>query len=247
VKHSIKKPRKTAKNPAAVAAEVRMKLAPTVSALGIPNLNPKFLDRIDALAAILALWGAKINLTAKPDDADEILFHVFDSLIPLSFLIQSKMLRLRPGFEPERRILDVGSGAGFPGLVIASAINAQVTLVESRRKRATFLTEAAIEMGLRNVTVEQARVEALDIGGRFDLATARAVGNAPMLFKTVAPALVRGGLLMLYASTGQTFDDAAASSSGLKDKTVSSYDLRHGKHTAAREVAIWTKIVLPPT
>ena len=60
-------------------------------------------------------------------------------------------------------MLDIGSGAGFPGLVIAAAINASVTLVEARRKRATFLTEAVIEMGLKNVRVECARAESLEL------------------------------------------------------------------------------------
>jgi 16S rRNA (guanine(527)-N(7))-methyltransferase RsmG len=241
VKHSKKKPSKKRLNPEQVAAEVRIRLAPTLPAIGIVAKNHQFLGRIERLAATLALWGPKVNLTANPTDPDEIAFHIFDSLIPLSMLVSSQMLKLRPGFEPERRILDIGSGAGFPGLVIAAAINAQVTLVESRRKRATFLTEAAVEMGLRNVRVEQARAESIDFGPGYDLATARAVGSQSELFKIAARGLHLGGILMLYVSASQPLDNAAARSAGLVDSEVTGYDLRHGKQVSSRAFATWTR------
>ncbi len=241
VKHSHKKASKKAANPDEIAAEVRIRLAPTLPAIGIVAKNQQFLARIERLAATLALWGPKVNLTANPTDPDEIVFHIFDSLIPLSMLVSSQILKLRPGFEPERRILDIGSGAGFPGLVIAAAINAQVTLVESRRKRATFLNEAALEMGLRNVRVEQARAESIDFGDGYDLATARAVGNQAELFKVAGRGLHLGGILMLYVSTSQTLDNSAAASAGLVDKQVTGYDLRHGKQMINRAFATWTR------
>lgn len=172
---------------------------------------------------------------------DEIVFHVFDSLIPLSLAVNAKIFRLRPGFEPDRRVLDIGSGAGFPGLVIASAINCHVTLVESRRKRASFLTSAAIEMGLRNVTVETGRAESLKLRDGFDLVTARAVGVQADVFRIAGPALHLGGVLMLYLSAEQKLDEAAASANGLTDSTVLGYELRHGKESASRAVAIWTR------
>src|SRR4029077_742967 len=134
-----------------------------------------------------------INLTAHPTDPDEIVFHVFDSIIPVSLAVSSKILRLG-GFDRERRFLDVGSGAGFPGLVIAAAINAQVTLVESRRKRATFLSEAVIEMGLKNVRVECARAESLELGENFDLVTSRAVASPSALFEMASRALRKEGV-----------------------------------------------------
>jgi len=199
VKGTIKKAKKKAANPEQVAANVRAQLAPALSAIGVISKNSEFLDRIERFAATLALWGPKINLTAHPTDPHEIVFHVFDSIIPISLAVTSKILRLG-GFDRERRFLDIGSGAGFPGLVIASAINAQVTLVESRRKRATFLNEAIIEMGLRNAHVETMRAESLDVRAGFDLMTARAVGIPVDLFKLAGRALHPGGVLMLYIS-----------------------------------------------
>src|SRR5260370_23920320 len=139
VKRITKKPRKNLVDPEKIAADVRARLAPALSAIGVISKNSEFLDRIERFAATLALWGPKMNLTAHPQDPDEIVFHVFDSIIPVSLAVSSKILRLGPGFDRERRFLDVGSGAGFPGLVIAAAINAQVILVEAGPKRATFL------------------------------------------------------------------------------------------------------------
>ncbi len=238
--HKIKK--KPA-SPDEIAANVRAQLAPAISALGVIGRNSEFLDRIERMAATLALWGPKINLTANPSDPDEIVFHVFDSIIPVSIAVSSKILRLSARLDRERRFLDIGSGAGFPGLVIAAAINAQVTLVEARRKRATFLSEAAIEMGLGNVRVQCARAESLDLRDGFDLVTARAVGNPAAIFEIAGRALHPGGVLMLYASAEQKFDDDAgvAAAAGLIDPSIAGYDLRHGRHLMRRAVATWSR------
>ena len=245
MKRSAKKIKKQAASPDQIAAVVRANLAPTISALGVIASRSEFLDRIERMAATLALWGPKINLTANPTDPDEILFHVFDSIIPVSIAVSSKIIRLGGRLDRERRFLDIGSGAGFPGLVIAAAINAQMTLVEARRKRATFLTEAAIEMGLANVHVQCARAESLDLRDRFDLVTARAVGNNPVIFEIAGRALHPGGVLMLYASADQKFDDnddgGAAARAGLVDPSVAGYDLRHGRQVMRRAVATWRR------
>ena len=232
-------------SPDEIGASVRAKLAPAISAVSVIAKNSEFLDRIERMAATLALWGPKINLTAHPRDPDEIVFHVFDSIIPVSIAVSAKILRLSTRLDRERRFLDIGSGAGFPGLVIAAAINAQVTLVEARRKRATFLSEAVVEMGLRNVRVECVRAESLDVSAGFDLVTARAVGNPAGILKVAGRALHPGGVLMLYVSAAQEFDDdasaAAAAASGLVDGSVAGYDLRHGRQVTSRAVATWTR------
>src|SRR6267154_2069985 len=238
VKHTKKKAKKKAANPEQIAANVRAQLAPALSAIGVIAKNSDFLDRIERFAATLALWGPKINLTAHPTDPDEIVFHVFDSIIPVSLVVNSKILRLG-GFDRERRFLDIGSGAGFPGLVIASAINAHVILVESRRKRASFLNEAIIEMGLRNAHVETMRAESLDVRSGFDLMTARAVGSPADMFKLAGRALHPGGVLMLYVSAAQNFD--ATRAAALVDESVAGYDLRHGREVTNRAVATWVR------
>ena len=77
--------------------------------------------------------------------------------------------------EPGRRWLDVGSGAGLPGLVIAIITRDPVTLVEPRRLRAEFLRQCAIELRLDNAQVVMAKVERVE--GRYDAITARAVAS----------------------------------------------------------------------
>jgi 16S rRNA (guanine527-N7)-methyltransferase len=233
-------PRKKALTPDEIGAAVREQLAPAVAPLGMVANTVQFLDRIERMAATLAVWGPKINLTAHPLDPAEIVFHVFDSIIPISLAASLKILRL----GRTHRFLDIGSGAGFPGLVIAAALNANVTLVEARRKRATYLTETAIEMGLQNVRVECARAESLDVRDGYDVVTSRAVGNPAMLFEIAGRALRLEGVLMLYVSADRKFDDgalAAASRAGLSDGIRSVYDLRHGRDVFNRAAATWIR------
>ncbi len=232
-------PRKKVLTPDQIGALVREQLAPAVAPLGMVANTVQFLDRIERMAATLAVWGTKINLTAHPKDPDEIVFHVFDSIIPVSIAVASKIVRL----SGTHRVLDIGSGAGFPGLVIAAAINAHVTLVEARRKRATFLNEAVIEMGLKNVRVECARAESLELGENFDLVTSRAVASPSALFEIASRALRKEGVLMLYVSSDQKFDDdaGAATAAGLFDRAISGYDLRHGRQETHRAIATWIR------
>src|ERR1700723_2751079 len=85
-------PRKKALTPDQIAAAVRAQLAPAVAPLGVVSNTVQFLDRIERMAALLAGWGPKINLTAHPQDPDEIVFHVFDSIIPISLAVSAKIL-----------------------------------------------------------------------------------------------------------------------------------------------------------
>jgi len=233
--------KKKALTPEAIAAAVRAQLAPAIAPLGVVSNTVQFLNRIERMAAMIAVWGPKINLTAHPQDPDEIVFHMFDSIIPISLAVSAKILRL----DRAHRFLDIGSGAGFPGLVIAAACNAQVTLIEARRKRATFLTEAAIEMGLQNVRVECVRAESFDVRDGFEVITSRAVGVTPEIFKIAGQGLHLGGILMLYVSADQKFDEAseaAAHASGFSDGVLGVYDLRHGRAVFNRAVATWKRL-----
>lgn len=161
-----------------------------------PNTtDPRFPERIEILARDIALWGTKMNLTAHPEDPEEVAFHVIDSVMPVVLLPSE--------FARGRNILDLGSGAGFPGLVLAAATSASFTLVESRRKRASFLKVAMAEMGLHNVVIEDRRAEQIALEAQYDLVTARAFGDAADFFDLAPRALKPGGLAMLYASPSQ--------------------------------------------
>jgi len=140
-------------NPKAIGRETRDLLENRYEELDSVPAVIEFLARIERFAATLALWGSRTNLTAHPEDPSEVAFHIIDSLAPLTIASHPEGSILRGCFTSGRRVLDLGSGAGFPGLVLAAACEAHFTLVEARHKRASFLKTAATEMGLDNVTV----------------------------------------------------------------------------------------------
>jgi len=190
----------------------------------------EFPARIEVLARNIALWGPKVNLTAHPEAPEEVAFHVCDSLMPLLFA-SDEASPLSGQFDGDDKVLDLGSGAGFPGLVLAAASNAHFTLVESRRKRGSFLHVAVAEMGLKNVTVEARRAEQVDLG-HYDLVTARAFGDADKLVTLAMRALKPRGLAILYASPAQRFSFEVMSIS---------YHLMRRDERVDRVLAIWKR------
>jgi 16S rRNA (guanine527-N7)-methyltransferase len=126
--------------------------------------------RLAHFAAMLHEWNSVHNLTgAKTLEA--IYEHILDALYPLGFI------------DTPETLLDVGTGAGFPGLVLAIALpETQVTLCEPLKKRVAFLKYAAVSLELDNVTVAAVRVEKLR-HKPFELITSRAVTDTALLLK----------------------------------------------------------------
>jgi 16S rRNA (guanine527-N7)-methyltransferase len=205
---------------------------------------PEFLERIEKLAGNVALWGAKMNLTAHPEDPEEIAFQIIDSVMPVVVAADKSSVGLSVlagEFARGRMILDLGSGAGFPGLVLAAASPADFTLVESRRKRASFLQVAVAEMGLGNVTIEGRRAEELGLDGQYDLVTARAFGDAADFFALAARALKPGGLAMLYANPSQRLRPDLAQASHLGDYQRIAYSVARRGERIDRILAVWRR------
>ncbi|MFA6445997.1 MAG: 16S rRNA (guanine(527)-N(7))-methyltransferase RsmG [Candidatus Paceibacterota bacterium] len=139
---------------------------------------------------ILLEWNEKINLTSITEEHDVILKHFADSLSLLPYIPTSA-----------KTLIDIGSGAGFPGLAVAIARpNLQVTLVESIGKKAVFLEQCAKDLRLKNVFVVEARAEELGqdkkFREKFDIATGRAVAFLPVLAEYTIPLLKIGGLFL---------------------------------------------------
>ncbi len=270
----MKDPRRPAPTGAEVSRETRKRSgAPSASPANLENiaesvaidarervaiwlsettLRPRgrFLERIDKLAATLALWGAHTNLTANPNDPVEIAFHIIDSLAPFAFASGANRDALEAALAEDGAALDIGSGAGFPGLVLAAAYQAGFTLVESRRKRASFLQVAAHEMDLANVVIEQRRLNARTVIGGFDLVTARAFGISAELYEIAVAALRPGAMLLLYASSrqnsaegefGPPIDDSQARAAQLTAPAAWTYRLPHGDRVATRTATLWRK------
>ena len=224
----------------AIARETREIVARWLSG-GTFSLRAELLDRIETMAATLALWGRTTNLTANPTDPAELAFHVIDSLAPVVFAEGAARAELDRMLASDKAVLDLGSGAGFPGLVLAAAFEARFTLVEARRKRASYLEVAASEMGLRNVTIERRRVNVGNIGTGFDLVTARAFAAGDDMHALAAAALRSNGLMLLYASEGQERGGHSAVEAVFEGPVTWKYRLPHGDRIVGRGAILWRK------
>jgi 16S rRNA (guanine527-N7)-methyltransferase len=228
--------------PEGVGAEVRARIEDLLNRVGFVPAAGGFLARMEKFAVALALWGSRIDLTAHPEDPSEITFHILDSLMPLVIARRPEGAILRRAFRPDGRVLEVGSGAGFPGMVLAAACDASFTLVESRRKRASFLSVTMAEMQLANVNVECARADPSRFSPEFDAVTARAVGDLPRFYRLAASALAKDGIALLYASPAQRLSLTEARSSGLSGYTRFPYEVPRGPEVVKRVATVWRKL-----
>jgi 16S rRNA (guanine527-N7)-methyltransferase len=116
--------------------------------------------------------------------------HLADSLVALELEV----------IRSAARLVDIGAGAGVPGLPLAVALpGAQVTLVDGSQRKCEFMIRAAADMGLANVDVRHARAEELgDLSGQFDVVTARALAPLDVVAEYAAPLLRVGGSLVAW-------------------------------------------------
>lgn len=164
-------------------------MAPLIDKLAaLPGLPPELSGQLERYRDLLLQWNRVHNLSGYKDAAT-IEHYLFDALYPVTFL---------PKIDTA---MDIGTGAGFPGLILAMAQpDVQWTLVEPLQKRAGFLQFVKATLGLQNVTVENCRVEELE-PNRFDLITSRAVTDTQMLLKLSEP--FRDGETMLLFYKGE--------------------------------------------
>jgi len=145
-------------------------------------------DRYDAVAAFAALLAAQGETRGLigPRELDRLWErHILNSAAVVPFL-------------GEGSIVDVGSGAGLPGLVVAAMLpDREVTLIEPMERRVSWLTEAAQHVGLANVRVLRGRAEEYWESVAADALTARAVASVDKLVKWCAPLLAQGGAMAL--------------------------------------------------
>lgn len=141
-----------------------------------------------------------ISLTAVREPARAVDVHIADSLLGL----------LVPDLRAADRLADLGSGAGFPGLVLAVALpGTSVTLVESVGKKAAFLLDARKLLELANVEVVAARAEEWTAGNETQAAvTARALAPLTTLIEYAAPLLRPGGILVAWKGPGAGHEQA---------------------------------------
>ena len=150
-------------------------LGPEGFAAAVP-VSRETLARLEAYAALLVLWSARINLVGRETLADPWRRHILDS---------AQLEPLIP--KGARSLVDLGSGAGFPGLVLAILGVPGVELVEADAKKCAFLREAARITGTE-ATLHQSRIEALP-PRVFDVVAARALAPLDRLLGLAAPFL----------------------------------------------------------
>jgi 16S rRNA (guanine527-N7)-methyltransferase len=193
-------------------------------AMGIP-LSPAQVAQFEVYYRALVQWNAKFNLTAITGYDDVQVKHFLDCLAALP-VIAEEVGEPLPPVRP-LHLVDVGTGAGFPGLPLKlAAPRLKLTLMDGTGKKITFLRELLAQVGLPAVETVQGRAE--EVGrspsyrGQFDLVTARAVAPLNTLVEYVLPLVRRGGLAVLYkgASAPQEFVEARKAIELLGGETV---------------------------
>lgn len=149
------------------------------------NKIQKFYDYMN----LLVEWNKKINLTAITEEKDIILKHFVDSLTVLKYIKENKS------------IVDVGTGAGFPGIPLAIMNDSlKITLVDSLNKRINFLNEVCNKINLKNIKAIHARAEEFGQDNNYresyDVAISRAVANLTVLAEYLLPLVKVGGKII---------------------------------------------------
>ena len=149
------------------------------------NKIQKFYDYMN----LLVEWNKKINLTAITEEKDIILKHFVDSLTVLKYIKENKS------------IVDVGTGAGFPGIPLAIMNDSlKITLVDSLNKRINFLNEVCSKIKLKNTKAIHSRAEEFGQDNNYresyDIAISRAVSNLTVLAEYLLPLVKVGGKII---------------------------------------------------
>ncbi|MBM4277170.1 MAG: 16S rRNA (guanine(527)-N(7))-methyltransferase RsmG [Deltaproteobacteria bacterium] len=168
--------------------ENRRLLIEGAKAFGI-DLNERMMEAFDLYLRELLKWNTKINLTAIRSEKGIVLKHFLDSLSVVPHLPEISSL------------LDIGSGAGFPGIPFKMVQpSLEVTLIDSVRKKVDFQSHIIRTLGLKGIKAIHGRIQDREIlealGGRFDAIIARAFSDLDTLLLLSFPFLKKGGILL---------------------------------------------------
>lgn len=145
-----------------------------------PNLNVDQIDKFDKLESLYQDWNVKINVVSRKDIDELYLRHVLHSL-GIAKLIE---------FKEDTKILDVGTGGGFPGIPLAILFpESNFHLVDSIAKKLKVVDKVVVGLGLTNVKTTHSRVEAID--GTYDFIVSRAVAAMPTFVHWVKGKIVK--------------------------------------------------------
>jgi len=158
-------------------------------------------EHLAKFLALLQEWNGYFNLTAITEEGQIIEKHFLDSLLPAKYITLS-----------QKTLIDIGTGAGFPGLVLAIVFpNMDVTLLESNNKKVRFLDTVVSTLELKNVQVICGRAESQPtLRERFDIVIARAVKPLNILLELCIPFSKVGGCFIAMKSQGVDEEIVAA-------------------------------------
>jgi len=142
--------------------------------------------------ALMFKWNSVYNLTSLRDPMQMVTHHLLDSLAAV------------PAFAGARNVLDVGSGGGLPGIVLAIVRpDMKVSMIDTVHKKTAFLTQVKAQLALANVTVYTARVEQLQVeeGNKFDVITSRAFADLSDFVNWSSHLLATGGRYIALKGT----------------------------------------------
>lgn len=177
------------------ALRARLRAGADALQLDLPDTQ---LDKLMAYLALLQKWNAVYNLTAVRDPAQMLTQHLLDCMAAL------------PAFRHARRVLDVGSGGGLPGIVLATwaqhaAPDMRVDMIDTVHKKTAFLTQVKAELALDNARVHTGRVERLQSQEKFDVITSRAFADLADFVQWSGHLLGSGGqMIALKGQAKQT-------------------------------------------
>ena len=201
-----------------------------------PDLNQQQLAMFETYYAMLADWNTRLNLTAIISPEDVAKKHFVDSFAAAPYL------------KDEARIIDVGTGAGFPGIpLLILRPDLTLTLMDSQQKKLVFLEAVLKELKL---PAECVHARAEDAGRnpkyreRFDAALTRAVSALPVLCELTLPLVKVGGISIAYK--GDSAGELAASQNALELLHASAERVIIPSDYGVRELVILTKLAATP-
>jgi 16S rRNA (guanine527-N7)-methyltransferase len=154
------------------------------------DLAESHLHQFALHARELLFWNRRTNLTAITDPEEIAVKHFIDSLVPSRWI------------PPDARLLDIGSGGGFPGIPLKVFLSSlDVTLIEASRKKVTFLNHVSRQLGLSGICALQGRAEKLgsDRGGKrgFDVVISRAFSSVESFIAMALPLVSENGMIFI--------------------------------------------------
>lgn len=171
------------------------------------NIDASKADILAKYADILIETNEKFNLLGKVDEKDIVIKHILDSAAGVKFI------------KDARTVLDIGTGAGFPGFVLAVCCpDKKFTLADATEKKIAFIKDTAVLLGVNNITAISGRAEELAHGKMresFDTCVSRAVAALNKLAEYCIPFVKVGGILVAYKGP-LVFDEINEAEFGIK-------------------------------